>query len=106
MAYSIKRYRGRPAASGDTVAIPAVVPKKIRILSLVLSAEGGANNFQLKSSGGSVLAGFNLSAGQVFSLDCIDEAIGWYDSLAGEGINVNLSAATAVSVSINGSAVD
>jgi hypothetical protein len=106
MAYSIKRYRGRPNTIGDTTAVAAVHNKKIRVLGLVLSADGGANNVQLKSSGGTVLAQFNLTAGQILPLDLVDEAFGYWESIQSEGLVVNLSAATAVSISINGSAVD
>lgn len=107
MAYRLLRSRSRPAAAGDTaVLIAGVQGKKIRVTSMVLTASGGVNNVQLKSSGGTVLAQFNLAAGEKFVLPRVDEAIGWYESVLSEGLLVNLSAATEVGVSINGSAVD
>lgn len=107
MAYNVRRGRARPSALGDSASIIAGISnKKIRITSLVLTASGGANNVQLKSSGGTVLDQFNLAAGEKFVLPPVDEYTGWYEGVTGEGIIVNLSAALQVGVSVNGSAVD
>ena len=81
---------------GDNTLVAAVTGKKIRVVSLVLVASGGANSVRLESdAGGTALTGV---------MDIIDNGqlvlpyhpAGWCETVAAELLNLELSAATAV----------
>jgi hypothetical protein len=76
--------------------VAAVAGKKIRVVSLVVVASGGANNVRLESgTGGTALTGvMNLAAnGQLVLQRSIS---GWCETAAGALLNLECSAATAV----------
>ena len=84
------------ATLGDNTLVAAVAGKRIRVHSLVLLASGGANTVRLESAaGGTALTG---------QMDIIDNGqlvlphnpAGWCETAAGELLNLELSAATAV----------
>lgn len=84
------------AALGDNTLVAAVSGKKIRLLAAVLVATGGANTVRFESgAGGTALTGQMLIAlnGQlVIPLN----GFGWFETVAGELLNLELSAATSV----------
>lgn len=84
------------ATAGDNTLVAAVAGKRIRVHSLVLVASGGANTAALESdAGGTALTG---------DMDIVDNGqlilphnpAGWCQTVAGELLNLELSAATAV----------
>ena len=84
------------AALGDNTVVDAVADKKIRVTSLVLAASGGANSVRFESDpNGTALTGV---------MDIVDNGsmvwprnpAGWCETAAGELLNLELSAATAV----------
>ena len=84
------------ATAGNNTLVAAVVGKKIRVLSAVLVASGGANTVRFESDddGTSLTGQMDLAAdGQlVLSLN----GFGWFETVAGELLNLELSGATAV----------
>jgi hypothetical protein len=84
------------ATGGDNTLVAAVTGKKIRVMSLVLVASGGANSVRLESgASGTALTGV---------MDIIDNGqlvlpynpAGWCETAASALLNLELSAATAV----------
>ena len=85
------------ALGDNTLVAAAVAPtRRIRVVSLVLVASGGANSVRLESAAsGTALTGV---------MDIIDNGqlvlpyhpAGWCETAAGELLNLELSAATAV----------
>lgn len=84
------------AALGDNTLVAAVAGKKIRVVSLVLVATGGANNVRLESgAGGTALTGvMGLAANGQLPLQ--QNTAGWCETAPGALLNLELSAATAV----------
>ena len=84
------------AAAGDNTLVAAVTGKKIRVLSAVLVASGGAITVRFESgAAGTALTGLmDLTAdGQlVVPLN----GFGWFETAAGALLNLELSAATLV----------
>lgn len=83
-------------AATDTTIAAGVADKRIRVLSCVVVASGGANNVRFESTaGGTALTGvMNLAANGQLVLP-YNEA-GWFETLPGQLLNLELSAATAV----------
>jgi hypothetical protein len=84
------------AAAADNTIVAAVAGKKIRVVSLVLVATGGANNARLESgTGGTPVTGImGLAANGQLILQ--QNTAGWCETVAGQLLNLELSAATAV----------
>jgi hypothetical protein len=96
MASSEVQYAPIATSATDTTIVPAVAGRKIRVVSLVLVASGGANNARLESgTGGTALSGvMNLAAnGQLVLQRNIS---GWTETAVGALLNLELSAVTAV----------
>jgi hypothetical protein len=84
------------ATGGENTLLAAVAGKRIRVHSCVLVASGGANSARFESAaGGTALTGI---------MDIIDNGqlvlphnpAGWFQTVAGELLNLELSAGTAV----------
>jgi hypothetical protein len=84
------------ALLGDNTLVAAVADKKIRVLSLALVASGGANSIRLESDpNGTALTGvMDIIDNGAFTLPY--NPAGWCETAAGELLNLELSAATAV----------
>lgn len=84
------------SAAGGNVLVAAIAGKKIRVVAAFLVASGGANNVKLESqSGGTALTGvMNLAANGQLPIPYNPE--GWVETVAGEALSLNLSAATLV----------
>lgn len=90
------------ASSGDTALVAAVVGKKIRVLSLFLVAAGDVDVY-FESAGGTAIAGdgtngMDLAANTGFALNF--NPGGWFETVAGEALNINLGAAIRVAGSL------
>lgn len=102
MAKSETQYAVIAATSiGDNTLVAAVTGKKIRVLSMVLVASGGANTVRLESdAGGAALTGLMdiaaVSATSDGQLVLPLNGFGWFETVAGELLNLELSAATLV----------
>lgn len=85
------------AAAGNTQIIPGVAGKRIRVFAFLLSA-AAANNvkFQSNTTDISLITYCPATGGIV--VPTIDMA--WFSTAVGEALNLNLSAATSVSVQV------
>lgn len=92
----VKRAAVAATAMGDNTLVAAVTGKSIRVLALVLVASGGANTVRLESdAAGTALTGqMDLAADGQLVLPY--NPAGWVATVAGELLNLELSAATAV----------
>lgn len=84
------------SAAGHNMLVDAVPGQRIRVVSLVLIASGGANTVQLTSgAGGTVLAGaMDLASDGQLVLPY--QAAGWCQTEAGRVLNLELSDAALV----------
>ena len=84
------------ASLGDNTLVAAVAGKKIRVLSAVLVASGGVNTVRFESdASGSALTGqMDLADGGQLSLPL--NGYGWFETVLGELLNLELGAAAAV----------
>lgn len=84
------------AASGDNTLVAAIAGKKIRVLSAVLVASGGANTVRFESgAGGTALTGqMDLAADGQLVLPL--NGFGWFETGVAALLNLELSAATPV----------
>lgn len=98
---SVLRAAVQAATLGDNELVAAVAGQRIRVLSGMLVASGGANTVRLESDpGGDALTGLiDLPAdGQ---LPIHHDPIGAVETNAGEALNLELAAGTAVAGWIN-----
>lgn len=81
---------------GDNTLVAAVTGKKIRVVSLALVATGGANTVRLGSaaSGQAMTGAMDLPSDGQLVLPY--NPAGWCETVAGDLLNLELSAATAV----------
>jgi hypothetical protein len=92
----VKRAAVAAATSGDNTLVAAVAGKAIRVLALVLVASGGAISVRLESdAGGAALTGV-MDIADNGQLVLPYNPAGWAVTVAGELLNLELSAATAV----------
>ena len=84
------------ATLGDNTLVAAVTGKKIRVMSVVLVASGGANSVRFESAaGGTALTGvMDLASDGQLILPY--HPSGWCETVAGQLLNLELSAGTAV----------
>ena len=81
---------------GNNTLVAAVTGKKIRVLSAVLVASGGANTVRFESDAdGTALSGL-MDIGDNGQLVLPLNGFGWLETVAGELLNLELSAATLV----------
>ncbi len=84
------------AGAGDNTLVAAVTGKKIRVLSAALVASGGANTVRFESDAdGTALSGL-MDLGADGQLVLQLNGFGWLETVAGELLNLELSAATLV----------
>lgn len=87
-----------PASAGDSVLVAAVSNRKIRVLALAL-VSSAANTVTFKSSvAGAISGAFSFAANGGMVLPFNEH--GWFETVAGEGLLVGLSAASAVGLQI------
>jgi len=83
------------ATSGDNTLVAAVAGKKIRVISLLLVSSGTVNvRFESGASGTALTGQMNLIANTGFSMNW--NPGGWFETAAGELLNLELSGATSV----------
>lgn len=81
--------------SGDNEIVAAVTGKKIRVIAVMMIAQGSALARFESGAGGTALTGqLDLKKNTGFSL-CAS-AWGWFETAAGQALNLELSAATTV----------
>lgn len=83
------------SAVGDNTVVAATEGKRIRVLSAVLVASGGANTVRFKSGAAGMLTG-QLTLGADGHLVLPLNGFGWFESVGGEALNLELSAGTLV----------
>jgi hypothetical protein len=84
------------ATLGDNTLVAAVTNKRIRVLALYLVASGGVNTARFESAAsGTALSGqMSLAANGVLALAY--NPAGWFQTVAAQLLNLELSAATSV----------
>ncbi len=83
------------ATSGDTTIVAAVTGKRIRVHSYVLVGSGTVTARFESAAGGTALTGqMTMAAGNVICAP--HNPMGWFDTVAGELLNLELSGATSV----------
>jgi hypothetical protein len=83
------------ATSGDNEIVAAVALKKIRVLSAFMISAGTVNARFESAAGGTAKTGqMNLIANSGFVLPF--SPIGWFETVAGEALNLELSGAVSV----------
>jgi len=94
---SVPQYAVIAAATlGDNTLVAAVTGKKIRVLAVFLVASGGANTVRFESdAAGTALTG-QMDLGADGQLVLPLNGFGWFETVAAELLNLELSAATAV----------
>ena len=86
------------ASSGDNVLVSGVTSKKLRVVSVFLMAAGDVDAYFV-DGGDTALCGdatnkLDLTANGGFALN--ENAFGWFETTAGDSLDINLSAAVAV----------
>lgn len=84
------------ATSGDNTVVAAVSGKKIRVLALKFVAAGTVNVRFESAAGGTALTGvesYVVNTGAVLNYN----PVGWFETVSGELLNMELSAAVQVS---------
>ena len=97
MGKSVAQYASIEAATGgDNTLVAAVTAKKIRVLSVVLVASGGANTvaFESDAAGTALTGDMDIAADGQLVLPL--NGFGWFETVAGELLNLELANATAV----------
>jgi hypothetical protein len=96
---NVKRAFVNATSSGDNELVAAPGSGiKIRVLSVAAVAGVSANTVTFRSATTAISAGFPFAANGGMALN--ENPNGWFQTAAGEALNVNLSGATLVAVSI------
>lgn len=96
----VKRAAIAVASSGDNTLVAAVSGKRIRVLAIFVLAAAAVNLYFTSAAAGTVIFGgstnkINLAANGGFVLS--EAPDGWFETVAGEALVLNLSGAVAVS---------
>lgn len=86
------------AGSGDNIIIAAAVGKKLRVLSAFMIAAGDVDAFFVDGANAALVGdgtnGIDLAANSGFTLPF--NPVGWFETAAGQSLDLNLSAAIRV----------
>jgi hypothetical protein len=87
-----------PASSGDNAVVAAVASNKIRVLAAKVGNSAGAVNVKFRSATTDIdaLSNLNTNIGYVLPFN----QHGWFQTAAGEALNLNLSANIACGVTV------
>jgi len=94
---AIARGFANPASLGANQIVAAVTGGRIRVLSLA-AISAGANSVKVQSASNDISATFSLAANGGLVLPFNEH--GWFETAEGEALNLNLSAGTAVGISL------
>lgn len=84
------------ASAGDNTLVAAVTGKKIRVVALAMVASGGANAVRFESdASGTALTGV-MDLGDNVQMVLPYNGAGWFETIAGELLNLELANATLV----------
>lgn len=93
----VKRAFANPAGAGDNAVVAAVTGKKIRVLSCHVHA-AGAVSVIFRSNTTAISATYALAANGGFVKP--HNKHGWFQTAAGEALNLNLGGAVATGVEV------
>lgn len=92
------RYSGSPASSGANLLVAGVTGKKIVVTSFIIQSNGTVNaKFQ---DGSTDITGLFYEVANT-GVSAPNNDDGWFETSAGNALNLNLSGATAVGVTLN-----
>lgn len=87
------------ASSGDNTIVAAVTAKKVRVLALFLVSAGSVTaRFESGASGTALTGQMTLAVNSGFCLPY--NPVGWFETAAGELLNLELSGAVSVDGSV------
>lgn len=90
------------ASSGDNTIVAAVATKKIRVLSLFVVAAGDVTVYFVDGANTAVAGdgtnGLTLTSSSGFTLN--ENRFGWFETAAGQSLDINLDGATTVGGSL------
>lgn len=96
----VKYAFANPAAIADNAVVASVVGKKIRVLAYTLNNTAGtANTATFKSAAAAISSAKALGAVNSFFASGYSKH-GWFETVAGEALNLALTAGTAVGVDV------
>ncbi len=87
-----------PSSLGGNAIVAGVAGKKYRVLSVVVVTTA-ANSIKFQSASTDISATFPLAANGGLVLPFNEH--GWFETAAGEALNINLSAATSTGVQVH-----
>lgn len=83
------------SSSGNNEIVAAVSGKQIRVINCMMIASGAVNaKFQSSAGGTDVTGTLPLTANSGFTQP--ESRVGWFETVAGESLNLNLSGAVQV----------
>lgn len=88
-----------PATSGDNTALAAVTGRRIRVLSLSLSAASAVNAKFTSSTTSDLTKLFYMTSGEL-NVVLPHNPFGWFQTVAGELLGLNLSGSVSVALQI------
>lgn len=94
-----KHAYANPASSGSNTVVSAVTGQKIKVIGAFVVA-AAVNTVKFMSASTDLTGGMALAANGGFTLPISDKGIPYFETAAGEALNINLSASTAVAVTI------
>src|SRR5678815_5218098 len=90
-----------PAAIADNTVVAAVSGRKIKVLAMKLwNNAATANTATVKSNAAAISSPFTMQAAMHGSIDFPYNEAGWFLTNLGEALNLALTAATAVGVTV------
>lgn len=87
-----------PASSGSNVVIAAITGSKIKVLGAFVIA-AAANTIYFTTASTAITAQMSLAVNGGFTLP-VQGQVPYFETVAGEALNVNLSASTAVGITL------
>ena len=96
MSISVKFAKIAASSNGNNTLVTAVTGAKIRVLAYNLSAAGAVNAKFQSAAGGTDLTGLKYFAAAGDNLVAPFSPEGWFETVAGELLNLSLSAGVAV----------
>lgn len=95
----VKYAFANPASAADNEVVAAVTGKKIRVLSAVVGPNAVANGATFKSATSAIDGLRTIAIGGIYALPYHPN--GWFETVAGQALNLGLSAAQACSVLVS-----
>lgn len=94
---AVRRVGSTPAALGANLLVAAEAGRRIRVLGII-AVTTAANSIKFQSDTTDISGLFPLAANGGFTLPFNEH--GWFETLAGQALNINMSVATSTGVQV------